>query len=134
MDHCRVVLRALAHFHAYSTIIQRDSEEPLLELWPFAVEATNFKETFREQMRPVKEQICQYLMWRKSRPENKISEEVEEKVENNLQELFWKLVELRVPPENERITVLIHGAANLDNIMFSYDEYSGRPNQVGECI
>jgi len=130
MDHCRVVLRALAHFHAYSTIIQRDSEEPLLELWPFAVEATNFKETFRERMRPVKEQICQYLMWRKSRPENKISEEVEEKVENNLQELFWKLVELRVPPENERITVLIHGAANLDNIMFSYDEFSGRPNQA----
>ena len=61
MDHCRVVLRALAHFHAYSTIIQvashmalprggsyqchlqRDSEEPLLELWPFAVEAANFK-------------------------------------------------------------------------------------------
>ena len=26
LDHCRVVLRALAHFHAYSTIIQRDSE------------------------------------------------------------------------------------------------------------
>ena len=43
MDHCRIVLRALAHFHAYSTIIQRDSEEPLLDLWPFAVEATNFK-------------------------------------------------------------------------------------------
>jgi aminoglycoside phosphotransferase len=59
---------------------------------------------------------------------------VEEKVENNLQELFWKLVELRVPPENERITVLIHGAANLDNIMFSYDEFSGRPNQVSEAL
>lgn len=43
MDHCRIVLRALAHFHAYSTIIQRDSEEPLLDLWPFAIEATNFK-------------------------------------------------------------------------------------------
>ena len=23
--------------------VQRDSEEPLLELWPFAVEAANFK-------------------------------------------------------------------------------------------
>ena len=45
-------------------------------------------------------------------------------------ELFWKLVKLRVKPDNERITVLIHGAANLDNIMFSYDEMSGRPNQV----
>ena len=102
----------------------------MLELWPFAVEATNFKEKFRERMRPVKEQIFQYLMWRKSRPENKISEEVEEKVENNLQELFWKLVKLRVPHENERIAVLIHVTANLDNIMFSYDEFSGRPNQV----
>ena len=46
------------------------------------------------------------------------------------QELFWKLVKLRVKPDNERITVLIHGAVNLDNIMFSYDELSGRPNQV----
>ena len=36
-------------------------------------------------MRPVKEQVCQYLMWRKSRPENKISAEVEEKVENAIQ-------------------------------------------------
>ena len=85
MDHCRIVLRALAHFHAYSTIIQRDSEEPLLDLWPFAVEATNFKELWSERMRPVKEQVCQYLMWRKSRPENKISAEVEEKVENAIQ-------------------------------------------------
>ena len=30
-------------------------------------------------------QVCQYLMWRKSRPENKISAEVEEKVENAIQ-------------------------------------------------
>ena len=28
------------------------------------------------------------------------------------------------------MTVLIHGAACLDNIMFSYDQLSGRPNQV----
>ena len=69
-------------------------------------------------------------MWRKSRPENKISAEVEEKVENAIQELFWKLVKLRVKPDNERITVLVHGAANMDNIMFSYDLLSGRPNQV----
>ena len=69
-------------------------------------------------------------MWRKSRPENKISPEVEEKVEAALQELFWKLVKLRVKPNNERMTVLIHGAANLHNLMFSYDELSGRPNQV----
>ena len=85
--------------------VQRDSEEPLLELWPFAVEAANFKvrkthfrsrapffggwgflsffshlvcgrinfqgifnfsfeiiflkETFRDRMRPVKQQLCQ---------------------------------------------------------------------------
>ena len=37
---------------------------------------------------------------------------------------------VQIPPENERITVLIHGAACLDNIMFSYDELSGRPNQA----
>ena len=39
-------------------------------------------------------------------------------------------MKLRVKPENERITVLVHGACNLDNVMFSYDELSGRPNQV----
>ena len=66
-------------------ILQRDSEEPLLDLWPFAVEASNFRELWVERMRPVKEQVCQYLMWRKSRPENKISAEVEEKVENAIQ-------------------------------------------------
>ena len=38
--------------------------------------------------------------------------------------------DIQIPPENERITVLIHGAACLDNIMFSYDELSGRPNQA----
>ena len=51
-------------------------------------------------------------------------------MENAIQELFWKLVKLRVKPDNERITVLVHGACNLDNVMFSYDELSGRPNQV----
>ena len=42
--------------------------------------------------------------------------------------LIFKI--LQIPPENERMTVLIHGAACLDNIMFSYDQLSGRPNQV----
>ena len=55
--HLAAVLRALAHFHAYSTIIQRDSEEPLLDLWPFAVEASNFREVWAARMRPVKEQV-----------------------------------------------------------------------------
>ena len=43
-------------------------------------------------------------------------------------------MKLRVKPDNERITVLIHGAVNLDNIMFSYDELSGRPNQVLDIL
>ena len=111
-----------------------------------------------------------------------MTEETEEKIESHLQDLFWKLVELRVrkhrtfketdliqkkgpnflfnyliiiiiilfvfykkfndfftcitqiPPSNERITVLIHGAACLDNLMFSYDEASGRPNEVGGLL
>ena len=121
---------SLESAHISLSNIQRDSEEPLLDLWPFAVEASNFKEIWQERMQPVKEQVCQYLMWRKSRPENKITAEVEEKVEAALQELFWKLVKLRVKPNNERMTVLTHGAANLHNLMFSYDELSGRPNQV----
>ena len=73
-------------------------------------------------------------MSRRCRSSDKVSEEVEEKVENSIQELFWKLVELRAHPENERITVLIHGAADLRNILFSYDEVSGKPNQVHYCV
>ena len=38
-------------------MLSRAVQEPLLELWPFAVEATNFKESFQERMRPVKEQV-----------------------------------------------------------------------------
>ena len=41
----------------------------------------------------MKEQVCQYLMWRKSRPENKISAEVEEKVENAIQVKILNLKE-----------------------------------------
>ena len=45
-------------------------------------------------MRPVKEQVCQYLMWRKSRPENKISAEVEEKVENAIQVKLFRIFKI----------------------------------------
>ena len=61
LDHCKVVLRSLAHFHAFSTVIQRDSEEPLLDLYPFAVEASGFRDVFREKLSLVKDQVRHFL-------------------------------------------------------------------------
>ena len=49
--------RCLAHLHAYSSIIQRDSEEQLIELWPFAVEGASFRDIYQEKMERVKEQV-----------------------------------------------------------------------------
>ena len=43
--------------HAYSSIIQRDSEEQLIELWPFAVEGASFRDIYQEKMERVKEQV-----------------------------------------------------------------------------
>ncbi len=50
LDHCRVVLRRLAHFHAISTLIQRDSEMSLTDIYPFAVEASAFQRKFWARM------------------------------------------------------------------------------------
>ena len=46
-----------------------------------------------------------------------------------LQELFWRLVELRAQPKDEqvRMGVLGHGCLDLRNIVFQYDDVSGRP-------
>ena len=46
-----------------------------------------------------------------------------------MQELFWRLVELRAQPKDEqvRMGVLGHGCLDLRNILFQYDDVSGRP-------
>merc|ERR1711884_733193 len=57
------------------------------------------------------------------------ADEAAEKVERHLQDLFWRLVELRAQPQNipRWKSVLAHGAVDLRNIVFQYDETSGRP-------
>ena len=127
VDHCRVVLRRLAHFHAFSTLIQRDSGELLLDLFPFAVDAMVFKEQYQARVAVVKAELVRYLVCNKGMVSD--ADEAAEKVERHLQDLFWRLVELRAQPQNipRWKAVLAHGAVDLRNIVFQYDETSGRP-------
>ena len=127
IDHCRVVLRRLAHFHAFSTLIQRDSGELLLDLFPFAVDAMVFREQFQCRVATVKAELVRYLVCNKGMVSD--ADEAAEKVERHLQDLFWRLVELRAQPQNipRWKSVLAHGAVDLRNIVFQYDETSGRP-------
>ncbi len=52
-------------------------------------------------------------------------------VDSHLRDLFWKLVELRsIPRDDRRLSVLVHGSLDLSNVVFQYDEAeggSGRP-------
>lgn len=124
MDHCRVVLRRIAQFHAFSTLIQRDADQRLFDLFPFAVDATIFSEIFHSRMAVVKTELAKYLCDKSTKM---MMGEAERKVERHLQELFWNLVELRAQPSNIRMSVLVHGALDINNVMFQYDESSGRP-------
>ena len=67
LDHCRVVLRRLAHFHALSMLIQRDAEQTFLDLFPFAVDASTFKEVFFARTAIIKRELCKYLQASKAR-------------------------------------------------------------------
>jgi hypothetical protein len=125
VDHCRVVLRRLAHFHAFSTLIQRDADETLLDLFPFAVDASVFREQFQARVAVVKAELVRYLVCNKGMVSD--TDEAADKVERHLQDLFWRLVELRAQPHNMRMCVLAHGSLDLRNIVFQYDETSGRP-------
>merc|ERR550532_3965646 len=107
MDHCRVVLRRLAHFHAFSTLIQRDADETLLDLFPFAVDASVFREQFQSRVAIVKAELVRYLVCNKGMVSGD-ADEAADKVERQLQDLFWKLVELRAQPHNMRMCVLAH--------------------------
>ena len=144
IDHCRVVLRRLAHFHAFSMIIQRDADMSLLDLYPFAVDASTFREAFQSRVAIVKHELSKYLMASsygggnaprlegcvlKEADETSTREWAENKIERHLQELFWRLIELRAQPKEEqiRLCVLGHGSLDLRNIFFQYDEVSGRP-------
>ena len=133
IDHCRVVLRRLAHFHALSMLIQRDAEMPFLDLYPFAVDASAFREAYLARVSIVKHELCKYIEATVASGRGKAylteGETPEEKVDRHLQELFWRLVELRAQPKEEqiRLSVLAHGCLDLRNIVFQYDEASGRP-------
>ena len=68
LDHCRVVLRRMAHFHAISTLIQRDSEMCLVDLFPFAVDAECFRQRFDAHVAGVKAELMGYLTGRRGGP------------------------------------------------------------------
>lgn len=133
-DHCKVILRRIAHFHAFSTLIQRDTDQTLLDLFPFAVDATIFRESYQFRVAVVRKELSNYLVKKAPAPLNRNDKgekltlgEAEEKVERHLQELFWRLVALRAQPQNHRMSVLVHGSLDIHNVMFQYDEITGRP-------
>lgn len=129
VDHCRVALRRMAHFHAISTLIQRDSEMSLCDLFPFAVDASSFRIRFQRQVSRVKEELSKYLLTVgiKGSKKGLDKEKVDNIIEGHLTDLFWKLVELRSLPGDRRFSVLIHGTMDPCNMVFQYDEISGRP-------
>lgn len=86
VDHCRVVLRRLAHFHAFSTLIQRDADETLLDLFPFAVDASVFREQFQQRVAVVKAELVRYLVCNKGMVSD--TDEAADKVERHLQVIF----------------------------------------------
>ncbi len=127
IDHCKVVLRRMAHFHAISTLIQRDSEQKLAELYPFAVEASGFKRAFWRHVAPVRRVLSKYLEV-SGKGGNSDKSDKSDQVDEHLEALFWKLVQLRAHPSDRRLSVLIHGRLDLCNIVFQYDEdVGGRP-------
>ena len=71
-------------------------------------------------------QVCQYLMWRKSRPENKISAEVEEKVENAIQVWMIRQYQLSntkhqpIIGEHRKQVSFIHEKINTLNIISNH--------------
>lgn len=125
LDHCRVVLRRLAHFHAISTLIQRDSEMPLTDLYPFAIEASAFQRKFWARMARVKRELCRYLLASGKRGfggAEGSAARADAVVTRHLTDLFWKLVELRAHPADRRLSVLVHGGLDLSNVVFQYDD------------
>ena len=97
-----------------SFVLQRDADQTLLDLFPFAVDATLFRENFQSRVAIVKSELCKYLVSKAPPPLNrnekgeKLSpDEAEEKVERVLQDLFWRLVSLRAQPHNMRMSVLV---------------------------
>jgi hypothetical protein len=124
IDHCRVVLRRIAHFHAFSTLIQRDADQRLFDLFPFAVDASIFSESFFSKVAVVRTELSKYFCAKSAKM---TLGEAEKRVERHLQDLFWKLIELRAQPSNIRMSVLVHGSLDINNVMFQYDESSGRP-------
>jgi len=121
ISHCKIVLNRMAQFHALSILIQRDAGQSLFDLFPFAVDAVGFSETFERSSGLVKRELIKYL-----NIPSLNRNEAEKKVEKHLKELFLRLVVLRSQPRDPRIRVLVHGCLDVNHVMFQYD-VAGRP-------
>ena len=79
----------------------------LSDLFPFAVDASVFREQYQTRVAVVKSELVRYLVCNKGMVSD--TDEAADKVERHLQDLFWQLVELRAQPHNMRMCVLAHG-------------------------
>ena len=84
-----------------------------------------FHEQYQTRVAVVKSELVRSLVCNKGMVSD--TDEAADKVERHLQDLFWQLVELRAQPHNMRMCVLAHGSLDLRNIVFQYDETTGRP-------
>ena len=112
LQHCNLVLQNLAKFHAMSLFIAKISQQPLSDLFPFAVEAESFRQEFKDKIIPIKEELKSYLCW------SNLDDSIDNSLDLKIQSLFWKLVELKAKPLLAEKEVLIHGNLNFSNIMF----------------
>ena len=105
-----MVLRRLAHFHAFSTLIQRDADETLLDLFPFAVDASVFREQYQARVAVVKAELVRYLVCNKGMVSGDSTEEAADKVERHLQvighHVFLSKIEFCAFLESEKSNML----------------------------
>ena len=119
ISHCNIVLKNTAKFHALSLAISRLEKRRLSEIFPFAVEAEGFRQDFNRKIKPLKDQLVDYLRWETSKDRKvKDIDEDEDLIERKIQELFWRLLKQKSRPEKVYKEVLIHGHLDFSSMMF----------------
>lgn len=117
LSHCRVMLQALAKWHALSLSLSRGTD--LSTTWPWAVEAEAFTHRFEAKVAPVKETLLDYLRWEVSVGSGPTQGELEARVEGLVEDMFWEVVALRArPPQGQQ--VLLHGDLGLNRGLYRY--------------
>ena len=121
ISHCNIVLQNMAKFHALSIAISKIEGASLSEMFPFAIEGEGFRQMFKQRIVPLKERLLDYLKWDQSfLKEDTEMKSIQTKIDNEIHELFWKLLKLKAMPNKSEKEVLIHGDLDFSNLLFRY--------------